>query len=178
VIFQGPCIDAVPVGDVRGYEGSERDGTFSLDAADPAYSSECRPDQARSHRFRVIFQGPCIDAVPVGDVRGYEGSERDGTFSLDAADPAYSSECRPDQARSHRFRVIFQGPCIDAVPVGDVRGYEGSERDGTFSIDVADPAYSRASPSVRSREWGGCSLRSPPRRWRLSSAIARAATQR
>jgi hypothetical protein len=150
-MFQGRCLDAVPVGDVRGYEGSERGGPFSVDGADPACSSEGRSDQARFHRFRVMFQGRCLDAVPVGDVRGYEGSERGGPFSIDGADSAYSSEYRPDQARFHRFRVMFQGRCLDAVPVGDVRGYEGSERGGSFSIDGADSAYSSEYPPDQAR---------------------------
>ena len=151
MIFQGRCLDAVPVGDVRGYEGSERGGSFGTDFADSAYSSEYRPDQARFHRFRVMFQGRCLDAVPVGDVRGYEGSECSLSSNIDAADPPHSSERRPDQARSHKFRVMFQGRCLDAVPVGDVRGYEGSERGGSFSIDGADSAYSSEYPPDQAR---------------------------
>jgi|GEM_PF-3653716 len=46
-----------------------------------------------------------VDTVPLGDVRGYEGSECGGSFDNDVADPPHSSECRPDQARSHRLNT-------------------------------------------------------------------------
>ena len=112
--------------------------SFTDDVAAPPHSSECRPDQAptggvsaakmlltcrirhcrnlqqlpqgaRQVRVYAICPGnPYLfyalprsmgtNPIPVGDVRGYEGSECGVSFTDDVAAPPHSSECRPDQA--------------------------------------------------------------------------------
>jgi hypothetical protein len=63
-------------------------------------------------------------AGPVGEVRGYEGSECDRSATSMVMTVRFRQ-----QAGSYRLE-IDRNHRSDAVPVGDVRGYEGSDAVG------------------------------------------------
>ncbi|SER49064.1 hypothetical protein SAMN03159444_04291 [Pseudomonas sp. NFACC02] len=130
--------------------------------------------QAGSHSIRVALKS-LDDAVPVGAVRGYEGSERGASVTADDADLPHSPASwllhyprRPlifgttrtlwetsevtraanavlqsllmtltqrirQQAGSYTIRVALKS-LDDAVPVGAVRGYEGLGRTRTNAV--------------------------------------------
>ena len=120
-------------------------------------------EQARSHRCDARHNICGTTHYPVGDVRGYEGSECGVSFSKDVAAPPHSSERGPHQAGSHRCDARHNICGTTHYPVGDVRGYEGSECGVSFSMDVADPPHSSE-----------CRLSGPPfKRRRMLASISR-----
>jgi hypothetical protein len=93
--------------------------------ADPPHSSERGPQQAGSYGFacvrpqsaaaapknRIKAANPHHTAIPVGDVRGYEGMGRNSdecgvSVDIFIADPPHSSERGPQQSGSQRFEPI------------------------------------------------------------------------
>jgi hypothetical protein len=146
----------VPVGDVRGYEGMGRtseecDGSLSIDVTDLPHSSDAAQTKLAPTGL-MAGPNPGNAGVPVGDVRGYEGSECGGSLSIDVTDLPHSPASRLPQnsastQNTQRSQILRSGNRCVHQP-GSCRRrprLRGQRCGGSLSIDVADLLHSPAS---------------------------------
>ena len=93
--------------------------------------STIAPQQAGS--YGCAFATKCVARRRlVGDVGGYDGSERGGSMTGEVTDTPRSSDRGPQQASF--YSCAFATKCVARRRlVGDVGGYDGSERGGSMT---------------------------------------------